>query len=115
MAFERFTQNSGRFSVKASIWKGGQIGFSQGAVKHLNLDSYRYAVLYFDPESNRIGIKFTNDEAEQGATQITTRDKAAFVSAKAFMEFYRIKYPSDGKLDINLDEENGLYIIELDK
>lgn len=113
MAFEKFTQTTSRFNSKISFWKGGQIGFSQGAVKRLDLKLFSHAVLFFDKENYLVGIKFTTDATENGAIKISARGKGAFVPAKAFMDFYEITYPRDTRYDINYDEETDLFIIDL--
>jgi hypothetical protein len=112
MAWERFTQTGRGFQPKASIWRGGQIGFNQGAVKRMKLREYDYAILLYDPDTGRIGVRLTNDEAEAGAVKILGRGTGAFVSAKAFLDFYEVLYPQDVKMDISYDETNELYVLE---
>jgi hypothetical protein len=115
MAFEKFTQTGQRFKPKISIWEGGQIGFNQGAMKRFNLDNFQYAVLYFDREKNRIGIKFMNDEKEEGSIKFNHRKTGGVISGKAFLDFYGIDYSKTRKnLDVVFDKENELYVINLE-
>jgi len=55
----------------------------------------------------------TNEKDEAGAIKISSRGKGSFVSAKAFLDFYNIKYPRKEKYDIKYDEEHKLYFVEL--
>lgn len=115
MAFEKFTQTGHRFKPKISIWgKGGQIGFNQGAISRYNLGSYRYAILFFDRENKRIGLRFTNDENEEGIIKFNTRKTGGVIPGKAFMDYYGIDYSKTKKFDMVFDEENEMYIVNLE-
>jgi hypothetical protein len=116
MAFQRFTRTGTRgYTPKASIWSRGQIGFNQGAAKKLKLGDYEYAILFYDADTRKIGINFTNDESEEGATKLSKRVAGgASISAKAFLDFYGIEHPETKKYDIDFDEDNKLYVIQLE-
>ncbi len=115
MAFVKFTQTGQRFRPKISIWEGGQIGFNQGAMKRFGLDNFQYAILFFDQEKNRIGIKFTNEDKEEGIIKFNHRKTGGVISGKAFLDFYGIDYSKTIKnLDLVFDTENELYVINLE-
>ena len=115
MSFEKFTQTGQRFKPKLSIWgKGGQIGFNQGAVKRFNFATYRYAILFFDREKKRIGIKFTNDEKEEGIIKFNIRKTGGVIPGKSFMDYYGIDYSKTKNYDVVFDDENQLYIVDLE-
>jgi hypothetical protein len=115
MAFEKFTQTGQRFKPKISIWEGGQIGFTQGAIKRFNLDYFNYAILFYDRERKKIGIKFTNEEKEEGVIKFNHRKTGGVISGKAFLDFYGIDYSKTIKnLDLLFDDENELYVINLE-
>jgi len=113
MAFERFSERGRGYKPKVSIWKRGQIGFNQGAVKRFDLDKYQYAVLFFDAENKRIGFKFTNDVDEDGISKLTVKDTGAIMSAKSFLDFHEIDYEETRKYDIGYDEKEKLYVVKL--
>jgi hypothetical protein len=114
MPFERFTQTGQRFKPKISIWsKGGQMGLNQGAIVKYNLDNYRYAILFFDREIKRIGIKFTNEENEEGVINFKTRKTGGVIPAKSFLDFFGIDYSETRKYDLIFDEKSKLYIVDL--
>ena len=112
MSFEKFTKTGRGYTPKASIWMRGQIGFNQGAVEKLGIKKRKYAVLYYDKEDKRIGFQFT-DDAESGATKIIKGKTGAFISAKAFLDYYDIEHSETRKYDISDDKEAGLYVIDL--
>ena len=113
MAFERFTEIGQSFKPKISIWaNGGQIGFNQGAMKKYKLENYQYAILFFDKENKRIGIRFTNDENEEGANKFN--HVRGVISGKAFLDCYGIDYSKTNRYDVAFDQEDDLYIINLE-
>lgn len=114
MAFERFTQPRSRgYEPMASIWSRGIIGLNQGAVKDFELEKYDYAVLFFDQETRRVGIKFTNNSKEEGAIKITKRASGASISALSFMKNFKIKVEKTTRCKIYYAEDSDLHIIEL--
>jgi hypothetical protein len=115
MAFVKFTQTGQRFKPKISIWEGGQIGFTQGAIKRFNLDNFNFAILFYDSDSKKIGIKFTNDNNEEGVIKFNHRKTGGVISGKAFLDFYGIDYSKTIKnLDLGFENENELYVINLE-
>lgn len=117
MAFEKFTRTRARIGTpKASIWSRGQIGFNQGAMDEYKLHEFKYAILYYDRDTSRIGIEFTNDENVEGACKLVRRKGAGTsMSALAFLKHYKIDFSKTRKYDFNHDKESGLYIIDLIK
>jgi hypothetical protein len=110
MAFERFTKTGSRgYAPKVSIWTRGQIGFNQGAVERYNLNNFNYAILFYDKEERQIGIKFTNDPAEEGANKIIKGKTSIFISTKAFLDYYNIAHVKTVKYDFEYNGETDLY------
>lgn len=114
VAFQRFTKTRGRgYTPKASIWRRGQIGFNQGAVEKFKIAEFDYAILFHDTDTRKIGIGFTNDGKEGGATRISKRATGASISASAFLDFYEIEHSKTKKYDIEYDEKEKLYVMQL--
>ena len=115
MAFVKFTKVRSRIDTpKASIWTRGQIGFNQGAVKEYNLDAFQYAVLYYDENSQRIGIKLINDPKADGAIKLVSRENAGIsFSATAFFKNYKIDFSETRQYTLTYDDENNMYIFNL--
>lgn len=116
MAFQKFTKVGGRsFVPKVGIWARGQIGFNKGAMEKFKLEHFNFVVLYFDEETRRIGIKFTNDPKEDGTIKVIKRATAVSFSANAFLQTYEIRHDVTKKYDVEFDENEGMYVVQLDK
>lgn len=116
MAFERFTARGKSYTPKVSIWKRGQIGLTQGAVERFRLHEFKFVVMFYDKENKIIGLKFTNDEQEEGIAKLSVKPNGAMFTAKSFLDCYEIRYTDKTKTyDIKLDEETKLYVFDLKK
>lgn len=111
MAFIKHTNTRGRIGTpKISIWERGQLGFNQAAALKYDIASYKYAILYFDPDEQKIGIRLTNDGDEEGAIKLFIRKgSGASFSAVSFLRTYDIafgkkteKYNFEFMKDINM-------------
>ena len=116
MAFERFTKIRGRsFVPKVGIWARGQIGFNKGAMEKFRIQDYDFAVLFFDEEERKIGIKLTNDPKEEGANKIIKRATGSSFSANAFLNTFDIKHDATRQYDVEFDETEKLLVVQLEK
>jgi hypothetical protein len=115
MAFEQFTKTGRGYTPKASIWMRGQIGFNRGAVEKFRIRDFEYAMLFYDKETDRIGIKFTNDSKMEGIAKLAKSAASAFISARAFLQYYDIPHDKTTKYDIAYDKESELYVIDMQK
>jgi hypothetical protein len=96
----------------ASIWKMGQLSFNRSAVETYKLDGFKYAVLFYDRDKKKIGIKFTNDAKEQGAGKVSMKRRDAMVFAKGFLEHFGIEHSKTKRFAIQHDEKNGMFVLE---
>ena len=115
MAFERFTDVGRVFRPRASIRSNGQIGFNHGCVKRYELQKFSHVVLFYDQDSKRVGIRLTNDKTEAGASTLTTRSGNGAVSARSFLEYYRILPKVTTQHDIEWDTENKMLVLDVGK
>jgi hypothetical protein len=115
MAFVKFTKTGSRIGIpKVSIWTRGQIGFNQGAVIEYKLDSYTYAVLYYDEEDKKIGFELINDENAEGAIKLVVRKNAGIsMSALPFLRMSKIDFSETRQYGLSYDKEHKLYVIDL--
>lgn len=113
MAFEKFTLRGRGFKPQASIWSRGQISFNQGAVRRHKIDKYKYAMLFFDPDTSRIGIKMTNNENEDGIQKIGIRKSGVMLSAKAFLEYYGVDFSETRRYTLHKSDEEDFLLIDL--
>ena len=95
---EKFTETGKSFVPKISVRKGGQIGFSHGAIKKFGLASKDFVVLYMSKDHSnvraKIALRFTNNQEEEGAIKLVKRTGNYFVSGKSFFDRYGIDYKS---------------------
>ncbi len=115
MAFEKFTQHGKSYTPKVSIWSRGQFGFSNGATNRFKLRNFDYVVFFYDGETKRIGLKFTNEEETEGACKLSKRKTGIMVGAKSFLDFYNIIYEKTTQYDLEFNEEEQLFILDLNK
>jgi len=90
------------------------IFFSAILPTYRSIKNYKYSILFFDDETRRIGIKFTNDENEEGISKIVARMGGISFSARAFLDYNDIDYSKTKRYDVEYDESKGLYILQLD-
>ena len=117
MAYVKFTKTGRRIGTpKASIWTRGQIGFNQGAVAEYKLDSYTYAVLYYDEETKNVGFELTNDAKAEGATKLIVRKNAGIsMSALSFLKTFKIDFSETRQYNLSYDKVANLYEIDLNE
>lgn len=117
MAFVKFTKTGSRIGTpKASIWTRGQIGFNQGAVVEYKLDSYTYAVLYYDKETKNVGFELTNDAKAEGATKLIVRKNAGIsMSALPFLKTFKIDFLETRQYNLSYNKTINMYVINLNK
>jgi hypothetical protein len=115
MAFVKFTKPRARMGKPtASIWSRGQIGLNYGATESFKLNEFKYVVLYYDADTNRMGLEFTNDENAEGAIKLVIRKNSGIsFSAVSFLNKFGVTYGTTRKFDIARDNESGLFVIDL--
>ena len=116
MSFVRFTETRARLGdPQVSIWSRGQIGFNQGAVLEHNINDYKFIILYYDQETQRVGFELTNDKDQKGAVKLAFRGSSgASFSAIPFLRINKIDYKQGTKkYTVTLDEDSGLLVIDL--
>ena len=95
----------------ARFWKRGQLGFSVSAVKEYNLLSYRYVILFYDPDEPAVGFQFTNEPLEEGAHCLTHGKTGSQINMKSFCNEYGIDTTASPRLPLNTTETPGFYVI----
>ena len=116
MAFEKFISKSRGFSPIISINTVNMISFNKGVIRKYNLKNFKYSLLFFDKDTRRIGIKFTNDEKEEGIKNIRHRKYGgADIAAKSFLDYYDIKMGKTTRYIPEYDDDNSMLIIDLTK
>lgn len=117
MAFEKYVptktvrvKKAGR--PKVSIWRTGELKFSPQAVEQFQLGDYRYAVLYFDPEKQQLGIVLTNTR-EKGALKLKRSRSALTLRVEGLLRKHGIRPGASVQRAITRDRESGMLIVKL--
>lgn len=124
--FERFTKVGISFTPVVSIRKQGSFGLSQGALHRFNLlEDDWFVVLFYDKDSNVIGIQPTKEGTEEGAIKLVKRKSVSKASgkenlsctipAKAFFEYYSIPLESSRSFLARWDEESKMILVPLNE
>lgn len=115
MGFELFTEGGKRgFKPSVKIRANGQIYFNLGAMRKFSLEEFVGAQLYFDNDSERIGVVFTKYREAEGALNLVVRPKtsSSWISAKSFFHYYGITLPEDQSIDVEWEmDENNMLIL----
>ena len=116
MAFIKFDGKTGRgISAQPTLTVGrsGVIGINKAATQNYELQKYKYAGLYYDPEGKKIGIKPTNDDSEANCT-LRDRQSGMDISAKLFLEHFGIDYSTTRRYELVRDEENDMFVAQVE-
>jgi hypothetical protein len=115
MAFIKFTEGGRSYAAKASLSKSGMLSISDGARRRFHLDDFGFCVLYYDPDTNRIGVELTANKESDGARRIRFRPTGADVAAKSFVDFFGIDARETKTYQVEQDEESGMLTIDLNQ
>lgn len=111
MAWEKFRNTGRSLKPKVSIRANTQIGFNNAAITEFKLASYKYAVLFFDSETRKIGIRPMNNKDEEGACKLNVRPEGgASIPAKAYIEYYKLINLKIRKFDADWDDKEKMII-----
>lgn len=106
MALEFFRKEGRGFIPKASVRRGGQIGFNQAAIRKFNLTDGQNVLLGYDKDCKMVVIQRIG-EPEQGAKKITIREKSGAISAKGFLDYFEIPREESRSYHLEEDVENN--------
>jgi hypothetical protein len=115
MAFEEFTHKKRPVSdvPMVSILKQGVFGINQTCYKKYFKD-YKYVIMLFDKEENKIGLKPTNNASHNTYTIRTSREgRLTNISAIAFLNHYGIKHDETRSYNCNWNEQEEILEIPL--
>lgn len=113
MAFVKFTETGKSFAARASISPRGMISLNDGARRKFSLDSFNFAVLYYDAEKKLVGIELTNNENTEGAIKIRLRTTGADLAAKSFIDFFEISPTVTTMYSVTGGEQENWILIDL--
>ena len=117
MTYKVFTETGSRIGKpQVSIWSRGQIGLNQGAMKRFKLKDFTYAIILYDEDTRKVGIRFTNDEDSPGIIKLVKRGSGGVsFSAVSFLNHYGIQFSKTTKYYLTHDKNNELYAFDLNE
>lgn len=120
MAFEKFDETgSGRgrpaeTEPMISIRKSGSIGVNQAALDD-HFAENDGAVMYYDDETNRVGIEPVEDkDADEAAYTVSKTESGGTIAAQAFLERYDLLPEITTQYSPDWDDDQGLITVDLD-
>lgn len=120
MGFEKFEETArgrGRpagTDPMISIRKSGSLGINETALEEYFNDD-EAVVLYYDDESNRVGIEPVADKgADDAAYTISKTNSGGAVTPKAFLEQYELIPEVTTQYEPEWDDDEELIVIDLD-
>lgn len=113
MEFEKFKYGGISHKPKASIRKSGMFGLNFALIKKYKIKDFKYVVFYYDKKRKVIGLKFTNDENEEGKLKMSIGEKSTSFSGKAFLDYYNINYKTLKRYEVEWDKDREMILIEL--
>lgn len=111
--FERFAPTYGRVSnqtPRASLVSKGILAFNAASCSIYRILDYAYYVAFYDKNTRRIGILFTDDKNEPGARTFGHRKNYAHLSVRLFFDFYGIDM-AKRYFDIS-EGDGGMLVLE---
>ncbi len=123
--FEKFEGVGNSYFPKISIRANGTLGLSQGALNRFGLvEGDWWVQLLFDRENRVIGLEPSNEEGT-GRIKLNKKHMVAgdggkesinaWISAKAFLDYYGIDYDKTQSYVAKRDEPEKIIYIKLDQ
>ena len=113
LAFIKFTDTGKSFASKASISPRGMLSFSDGARRKFKIDEYTHGVLYYDKETNLVGIELTRDTETDGAIKIRLRQTGADMGVKSFIDFFGIAPEVTSMYELIAGDQENWMVVDL--
>jgi hypothetical protein len=118
MAFERFEEmkhRSGKIGKAIiTVSKVGVLNFNVGAMRQFDLYGYTHAIMFYDRDSNSVGIMLTKKADEKGAYKLIKRKTGGYgISAKKFLNFYGIDYTETKSCPLRYHEKLKMFVFQI--
>jgi hypothetical protein len=111
--FVKYTGGVRSYVPRVSISKSGMLSFNEGAKQRFRIGEHGYCVLYYDPDTRRVGIELVNDENVEGARRLRHRDTGSDLAVKSFLDFFDIGVERTTSYPITRDDETGYLVLDL--
>ncbi len=117
--FKKFEKTNQRLESRITITAHNSVGFPTKFYQDNHVESYKYAVLYYDAEQKAVGIRFTSSEEEPHKFTLikSSQGYGASIVATSFFKAneidskeYRNRYDWE---KVTQEGEGELYVIKL--
>lgn len=122
MAFRRFTKTGTRLENRITITKSRGIGLPTQYFRTEVMES-THAILYYDPDEQRVGLRFTSNPEEKGTFKILrSKGYGGHIAASSFFRVNNIdtnlvsgryEWEKIPLRQVGLDEDGEMYTIKL--
>ena len=112
MAFVKFAEAARSYKPKISVRATGTIGFNSGTVKKFDLRNYKFALLFYDKETNTVGVKPMKSE-EDGAHRINLGKTGGWISCRRFFDYFGISIDGTRRYDARWDDKEKMIVFQL--
>ena len=113
MAFEKFTETGKSFVARVSISPRGMLNFTDGARRRFRMDDYSHCVLYYDKDTQRIGMEMVKGDSAEGSVKLRIRKTGADIGIKSFIDFFAIAPKKTTMYEVRSGEEQHWVVIDL--
>ena len=115
MAFEEYTQKRSRYTPDATITinVSGNISINKQCYEQYFKD-FVWVKLYFDKETNRIGIKPVREAAFNTYSIRNNRGRSAAISGRSFLQNYNVNFKESRRCRVEYDKENEMLVVDLE-
>jgi len=93
----------------------GQIVFNSAAAREMKIVDKPAVSLYYDNDTNMIGVKAETDPKVQGARKLGKLGQTRTISASSFIHFYGIALKKNIKIVPSLDKKKDMILLDLTK
>lgn len=116
MVFEKYLPGKDRTrtsrKVTATFWKNGEMRFSREAVRKFELEKYQYVELYFDGETQRLGIVPVEAKTAD-ALKLRRGRTGTLVRVEGILAKHGIILPEKTEKRLSRDSESGMLTVQL--
>ena len=113
MPFIKFTEPNKSFLARVSISPRGMLNFSDGARRRFKMDEYSHCVLYYDKETQLVGIEMVKDGTAEGSVKLRLRNTGADIGIKSFIDYFAIAPRKTSMYEIRAGDAPNWIVIDL--
>ena len=114
MAFEKFVPSQAAGTrPRATIRPSGLISFDAASVGAFDLESVKFAILFFDKTRKILGVKVTNNEKEEGVLPLSKRRRSVSLKSPQFFHQYGLTVEESQRFEVSRDSDDGMLLISV--